>query len=54
METLFRKCSVGDLMVLRAFAKSIYYETFQGMSSPEYMDAYLNQAFDPERLRGEL
>jgi len=49
-----RRCSPTDLETLRAFALETYDDTFRSMNRPEVMDAYLAEAFHPERVAAEL
>ena len=53
MKLQFRQCTIEDLNILCEFSKNMYYETFKEMCSPEDMEAYLSEAFDPEKIRGE-
>ena len=50
----FRPCTMSDLETLRDFSRTNFYETFAHLNTPENMEAYLNEAFDTEKLRGEL
>lgn len=54
MEPVLRKCNLSDLDVLRRFSRQMFKDTFAHMNTPEAMRAYLNRAFDRDRLRGEL
>lgn len=54
MITLFRKCCIDDLDILRAFSRQRFFETFSAMNTSENMDAYLDKAFAPEKIRAEL
>lgn len=49
-----KRCTVGDLHLLQKISYQTYDETFSSYNTPENMQAYLNQAFDFEKLRGEL
>ena len=54
MDIQFRPCTNEDLTLLCSFSREQYFETFKGMCSPDDMEAYLNEAFAPEKIRGEL
>ena len=54
MSIVFRKCTCSDLTELKDFSRKTYFETFSDMNTPENMAAYLDKAFDEERLRFEL
>ena len=54
MNLSFRKCVPGDLETLQSVSRSTYDITFRHMNTPENMAAYLNSAFDLEKLRCEL
>ena len=54
MNLTFRPCTMSDLETLRDFSRTNFYETFAHLNTPENMEAYLNEAFDTEKLRGEL
>lgn len=47
-------CTERDLPLLRHIASQTYYETFYKLNSAANMAAYLEEAFDIERLRGEM
>lgn len=49
-----KRCTVGDLPVLQKISYQTYDETFRSYNTPENMQAYLDQAFDYDKLRGEL
>ncbi len=49
-----RRCAEGELSTLQAIAHETYDETFRSMNSAETMDRYLQEAFNTERLLGEL
>jgi diamine N-acetyltransferase len=50
----FRQCTHEDIDVLRDFSYMTFFETFAHMNAPEDMEAYLNKAFEIEKLRAEL
>jgi ribosomal protein S18 acetylase RimI-like enzyme len=54
METIIRKCTLDDLHVLRDLARDTYDESFRQTNTPETMDAYLEEAFDLEKIKTEL
>ena len=54
MNPSLRRCTPEDLDTLRALSARTYSETFADQNTPENMAAYLNAAFDREKLRGEL
>jgi ribosomal protein S18 acetylase RimI-like enzyme len=54
MELVFRKCDIDDLATLQSLSRSTYDITFRHLNTPENMAAYLDSAFDLEKLRGEL
>lgn len=43
-----------DLLTLREFSYKTYNDTFRHMNTPSNMKAYLEQAFDSNKLRNEL
>lgn len=54
MEFTIRECTPEDLVVLHELSRRTYDETFRHMNTPSNMKAYLEKAFDMDRLRGEL
>ncbi len=54
METNIRKCWNTDLQLLRDVAIQTYDETFCSFNSPENMKAYMDNAFNTQKLRKEL
>ena len=54
MNLTFRPCTMSDLETLRDFSRTNFYENFAHLNTPENMEDYLNEAFDTEKLRGEL
>ncbi|MFC7365037.1 MULTISPECIES: GNAT family N-acetyltransferase [Bhargavaea] len=49
-----RRCTYEDLEPLRNISIDTFRETFGAQNSPESLNAYLERAFDPERLKGEI
>ena len=54
MTVEIRPCGLGDLETLRNISIETFTETFESHNSPENLRAYLDQAFDPERLKTEM
>lgn len=54
MNMILRQCEIEDFDVLREFSIRTYYETFAQMNTSEDMEAYLKEAFNIDKLRGEL
>ena len=54
MELILRRCTAEDIDTLCSLSRETYYETFKGMCSDEDMNAYLAQAYDRDKLLGEL
>lgn len=54
MELTFRKCTPADLITLQALSRSTFDTAFRHLNTPENMAAYLDSAFDTEKLRAEL
>jgi diamine N-acetyltransferase len=54
MEPEIRACLEGDLEALVAIGRDTFDETFRSMNAPETIEAYLAEAFTPERVRAEL
>ena len=54
MTTEIVKCGAGDLDTIREVGIGTYIETFDAHNPPEIMQAYLESAFAPEKLAGEL
>ena len=54
MELSIRKCVIDDLSILREFSYSTYYESFSHLNTLSNMKAYLEHAFNMDKLRGEL
>jgi ribosomal protein S18 acetylase RimI-like enzyme len=49
-----RACQNEDLDELIRLGRQTFYETFHAVNTPENMQAYLDSAFDPERIAAEL
>ncbi len=54
MSLSLRQCMITDLDELRQIAYQTYDDTFRDMNTPETMQAYLDMAFDQDKLRSEL
>jgi diamine N-acetyltransferase len=54
MKLIFRECVIDDLVTLRELSCKTYSDTFEHMNTPSNMKAYLEQAYDIGKLRGEL
>lgn len=58
METLskvtIRKCTLEDLLPLRELGRRTYDDTFRKDNTPENTDAYLDYAFELNKVRKEL
>jgi ribosomal protein S18 acetylase RimI-like enzyme len=54
LKILIRKCTLADLAELIILAREVYADTFREFNTPENMQAYLDSAFDPLKLEGEL
>ena len=54
MKAILRKCTLEDFDTLRELSIRTYYETFAHLNTPEDMQAYLDEAFEVSKLRGEL
>lgn len=54
MNIRLRLCTAEDADILRKLSIETYYETFAPVNTPENMEAYLNRAFDIDKLRREL
>ena len=51
---LIRECTAEDLDVLYAISRETYRDTFAQLNTPENMRAYLEEAFNAEKLSCEL
>ncbi|TEB07543.1 Protease synthase and sporulation negative regulatory protein PAI 1 [Pelotomaculum schinkii] len=54
MKHTIRECTLDDIHILREFSYKTYNETFRHMNTPSNMKAYLEKAFDINKLRDEL
>ncbi len=54
MEFAFRQCMPDDAHTLHDISCRTYHETFAHMNTPSSMEAYLEKAFDINKLRREL
>lgn len=54
MTLIFRECVMVDLVTLRELSCKTYSDTFAHMNTPSTMKAYLEQAYDIDKLRDEL
>jgi diamine N-acetyltransferase len=54
MQISIKKCSSDDVREIQELGRQTYFETFQGTTSPENMNAYLEKAFDRKQLENEL
>lgn len=54
MEPEIRACQESDVEALVAIGRDTFDETFRSMNTRETIEAYLAEAFTPERLRAEL
>jgi ribosomal protein S18 acetylase RimI-like enzyme len=54
MPVTIQTCTRDDVLTLQEIGRQTYFETFQGTTSPENMDAYLEQAFNLKQLEKEL
>ena len=54
MEKYLKKCKAEDFEVLRELSIKTYYETFAHLNTEEDMEAYLEEAFNVEKLTKEF
>ena len=54
MNVTIKKCTIEDFEILRELSIKTYYETFAHLNTPEDMEAYLEDAFNKDKLRHEL
>ena len=54
MDLSLKPCTQGDFDTLRELSIRTYYETFAHLNTPEDMAAYLDEAFNAQRLSREL
>jgi len=53
-QSMIRECSISDLPILQKISRETFQSTFGDMNTQENMNAYLEEAFHPERLKREL
>jgi len=51
---VFHKCSINDLSLLKDISERTYLETFAEHNTQECMEAYLQTAFNEEKLANEI
>ena len=54
MKLTIRECTIDDLNILREISYKTYNDTFRHMNTSSNIDTYLEQAFDINKLGGEL
>ncbi|CZQ99990.1 acyl-coa n-acyltransferase [Trichococcus palustris] len=54
MAITLKKCGIEDLAELQAIGIETFTDTFAAHNTPEDMQAYLDKAYDPEKLKEEL
>ena len=54
MAITLKKCSSEDLADLQAIGIETFTDTFAAHNTPEDLQAYLDKAYDPEKLKEEL
>lgn len=54
MRTKIRKCTLQDVRLLQDISIETFNGTFKHQNTPENMKAYLDRAFNLDRLQGEL
>jgi ribosomal protein S18 acetylase RimI-like enzyme len=54
MELITKQCTSDDLHLLREFSYRTFDETFKHLNTPETMEAYLEKAFNNDKMRDEL
>ena len=54
MKHTIRECTLNDIHNLHDLSCKTYHETFRHMNTPSNMKAYLEQAFDLNKLRDEF
>ena len=54
MQVSIKRCTPDDVRTLRDIGRQTFLETFQGTTSDENMDAYLERAFNLGQLEKEL
>lgn len=54
MPLVFRECAIDDLVTLQELSCKTFSDTFGHMNTPSNMKAYLEKAFNIDKLRDEL
>lgn len=54
MTTMIKKCTLDDLQELQAVSVETFTETFKDQNSPEHLQAYLEHAYQLDKLKQEL
>ena len=54
MQISIKKCSPDDVLEIQELGRQTYFDTFQGTTSDENMNAYLEKAFNRRQLEKEL
>lgn len=54
MDVTYRQCAPDDVRALRDISRKTFQETFADQNSAADLQAYLDKAFDTDKLRGEL
>lgn len=54
MTLIFRECVMDDLAALQELSRRTYSDTFGHMNKPSNLKAYIERAFDIDKLRSEL
>ena len=54
MMTTIKKCTLDDLQELQAISVDTFSETFKEQNSPEHLQAYLEKAYNLDKLKQEL
>lgn len=54
MAITMKKCGSGDLAELLAIGIETFTDTFAAHNTPEDLQAYLDKAYDPEKMKAEL
>ena len=54
MAITLKKCGIEDLVDLQSIGIETFTDTFAAHNTPEDLQAYLDKAYDPEKLKEEL
>ncbi len=54
MEVFFRQCTQADLFLLQDISRRTFREAFSDGNDPKELQAYLDRAYEAEKLRSEL